>query len=777
MTAPQKAHGWYVKGYALNGLTRYEEAIESYDQALHYEPNYASAWTGRGSVLHNLGHYEEAALHHEQALQDDPNIFSAWYGHGIALGQLANYEAAISDYEQALQLKPNYPEAWWSRGIALANLRRYEEAILNYDNALRLQPTFFNAWVSRGFAILNSALSTRHYGWSKPTLVAESLPPELQNPDMDLRDYKGWLACFQEGFKHIPEGSEDKGNLHRGLGEAHRIWGNRQDNPYPHWNKAIESYNQALKIFTTAAFPRQRLEILTLLIRTYRNLQTNNETVNALVREGSALLLRLLREASSDSHKQRLGLQFASFGQATVDLLVQQESIIEALETAERDKNWLMTWLLHWQDPDEITTANYLAMQQLLQPHTAIVYWHLSADALTTFVVCGDKQQPSVISQAQDDSQTGIRHVQKLEAWIKDWDDQYADYRSKDRKAPSPNHSWRKDMGQRLFDRQDQPGNLKTILNITAIESHLNGINHLILVPHRDLHRFPLHALFDSRFVVTYLPSLQVGLARLDWEPTHPGSILSIGNPTNHPDTNHPSDLRSAFLEAQMIRQYFWQGRSLTETAATYSQIKDTINEKYTVLHFSGHGGHQFDNPKQSALLLAQGKETEEAKHLTLEDICQQDFTSYDLVSLSACETAIATNQSITTEYVGLVSGFLSQGAAQVISTLWVVQSEACAVIMLEFYRARQLGNGSQLTNPSDAQILADTIQWFCNLDGDRFKQWRKDCRIYLNNLPSEDSQDTLRQVLDRKLRWVNIKPEVQSPYTWAAFTLSGGFF
>ena len=62
---------------------------------------------------------------------------------------------------------------------------------------------------------------------------------------------------------------------------------------------------------------------------------------------------------------------------------------------------------------------------------------------------------------------------------------------------------------------------LHHILNIPAILTQLNPesianptpqIHNLILIPHRDLHRFPLHALFPDTFTITYLPSAQIGL-------------------------------------------------------------------------------------------------------------------------------------------------------------------------------------------------------------------------------------------------------------------------
>jgi hypothetical protein len=75
--------------------------------------------------------------------------------------------------------------------------------------------------------------------------------------------------------------------------------------------------------------------------------------------------------------------------------------------------------------------------------------------------------------------------------------------------------SWRDSLPARLK-------HLREILNIQTIEEAIAGesageraeqsVAQLILIPHRDLHRFPLHALFRDRFTISYLPCAQIGL-------------------------------------------------------------------------------------------------------------------------------------------------------------------------------------------------------------------------------------------------------------------------
>jgi tetratricopeptide (TPR) repeat protein len=137
---PDQDQAWHMRGYALDELGRYEEAITSYDRSLELKPDKDQAWNNRGISLGNLDRYEESIASFDHSLKLEPDNDKAWNNRGISLGNLGRYEEAISSYDCSLKLNPDKDQAWHNRGISLHNLGRYEEAISSYDRSLRLNP-------------------------------------------------------------------------------------------------------------------------------------------------------------------------------------------------------------------------------------------------------------------------------------------------------------------------------------------------------------------------------------------------------------------------------------------------------------------------------------------------------------------------------------------------------------------------------------------------------------------------------------------------------------
>ena len=96
---------------------------------------------------------------------------------------------------------------------------------------------------------------------------------------------------------------------------------------------------------------------------------------------------------------------------------------------------------------------------------------------------------------------------------MKKWNEQYANYRKgKNHNSKDEVKDWRDNLPELLEE-------LAEILDIPAIINSIQNpkskIQNIILVPHRDLHRFPIHALFPDNFTITYLPSAKIGLRNL----------------------------------------------------------------------------------------------------------------------------------------------------------------------------------------------------------------------------------------------------------------------
>jgi CHAT domain-containing protein len=202
------------------------------------------------------------------------------------------------------------------------------------------------------------------------------------------------------------------------------------------------------------------------------------------------------------------------------------------------------------------------------------------------------------------------------------------------------------------------------------------------------------------------------------------------------------------------------------------SKVTDELTSGYSYFHFTGHGTYNFYNPKESALALS-GRDT-----LTLEDICQFNLSHYELVSLSACETAVTGNQTISTEYVGLVSGFVRQGVAHVVSTLWRVESVSSALFMMEFYR--QLNRDIEPTT-----ALKQTQIWLATVKYSELVQWYRDIAAEIatrDSLCAEDLTDKAK-IIEYDIEKINSlvpfgcaqgKPPYAHPYFWASFIITG---
>ena len=532
---PDYHEAWYYRGIALGDLGRLEEAITSYDQALEIQPDYHDAWDNRGIALGDLGRLEEAIASWDKALEIKPDYHEAWYNQGRALGNLGRLEEAIASWEKALEFKPDLHEAWYNRGYALRNLGRLEDAIASYDKALEIKPDKDEAWNNRGNALYNlgrledaiasydKALEIKpdyHVAWINRSdtvnargynqLVYEILqvkfpksPPvtrTLVTHKLKQCGYEGQILTLQAGLEYCQKNThpEGYGELHQALGNAHYDRG-KLNSRNTCWNKAATSYKEALKTLTPDAFLKLHLEVLQDLIKTLVSLQ-ETERANKLRRGATDLLHRLLKEQNySQLTQQQLTDKLVSFEQLTVNIFIQSGQFAKALATAETDKNVCLSWLL-----DALPIPDYEAeekpthaqIQQLLNPTTAAIYWHLSDASLTTFIIKSDGllSPETCLSDFPDE----------FEEWVKEWNQQYTDYQSKE-KTSQVNHPWRAGMASKF-------ARLNAILKIDVIEQQLEGITELILIPHRDLHRFPIHALFSRDFVVSYLPSAKLGI-------------------------------------------------------------------------------------------------------------------------------------------------------------------------------------------------------------------------------------------------------------------------
>ncbi|NMF82696.1 CHAT domain-containing protein [Nodosilinea sp. P-1105] len=868
---PDDAIGWFNRGNTLADLGRYEEALASYDQAISLQPDLIRVWVNRGNTLKNLGRYEEALASYDQAISLQPDLVEVWVNRGVTVAWLAGYRP---DNESLFRLKIQQELDSRSRLTLISFFNRDVDAIRAHvlksleQSKTQLSQTFVDADNPQLLALIQQPPSPEleviiaaptsaelQFLVNQPVLpdVLQKITddaarhPSRSRPELRVGGYQGQLNSYQA---ELGENSQDEpkkaickdthpegwGTLHRAIGRAHYFEGRKQVSPRPYWRKAANSFRRALETLQPPQFETLYFETLQDLIRALLGIGETQEA-ETLQQEATAYIQRVLAEAGHNHERQhQLGLWLAKFEQLTVDAAIQAGDFRKALSTAETAKNVCLRWLL---DLDEVPDITCEQMQALVDEHTAMVYWHLSPAALTTFLLLPGATEPVVIPPpdlavdptqvlANDERPPGLKQLLGWEDWLSQWNQDYDNYSSAQNKTDKQpagfdfaqpagalseveghnlgeanyfeqppktvdltawrrGHPWRTQMDSRLEF-------LGQLLNVEAIHAALQDypIQRLRLIPHRDLHRFPLHIFFD-RYDCTYLPSAKVGLDRLSQtEPPVYKNLLIAENPKSTATvktlTQKLDELPFAEVEAELIRQQFREsggdqpGRitTLENQQVPYDRLLGALGQTHDVFHFTGHGLYNSRNPAQSCLFLTGGD------RLTLADIVHpapdlgyHDLSPYQLVFLAACETGVAGNQTITDDYVGLVSAFLKANAGCVVSTLWRIESGSSLIFVSQFYQALLTGDPpAQALRAAQAFLktatydqIATTLQGYIELI-DRSGLDKGSLRLTL--------QDELRRIGSNSQSASTIESHrspdrpYRHPYYWAAYTISG---
>jgi CHAT domain-containing protein len=113
--------------------------------------------------------------------------------------------------------------------------------------------------------------------------------------------------------------------------------------------------------------------------------------------------------------------------------------------------------------------------------------------------------------------------------------------------------------------------------------------------------------------------------------------------------------------------------------------MQRALRRRYPVLHIASHFQFRPGDETASFLLLGDGS------HLSVAEIAEQDlFRGLDLLTLSACETALGGQGATGKEIDGLGELAQRQGAKAVIATLWPVADASTKELMQTFYELRE---------------------------------------------------------------------------------------
>lgn len=205
----QKADAHFNKGLRFSEIGQYERALTEYNAALHIKPT-ASCLNMKGYLLYNLSRYEEALAAYKEALKIDAKHLYALVNKGDVLQKLGQADKARTAYETAFFLsgKAKKKHQRVPKAASLVGLGRYEEALTYLEPLLEQAPTDQYILLIKGRALqgLGREEAAAYFELAKkPQLIYEA--EDFNQKGDNLRERKQFaeaLVAYEAALKIQP---------------------------------------------------------------------------------------------------------------------------------------------------------------------------------------------------------------------------------------------------------------------------------------------------------------------------------------------------------------------------------------------------------------------------------------------------------------------------------------------------------------------------------------------------------------------------------------------
>jgi CHAT domain-containing protein/tetratricopeptide (TPR) repeat protein len=642
-----------------------------------------------GFAYQELEDYQKAIEYYERALsvardqKEQIVIRGALRSIGFIYSKLEKWERAHEDAEQALEIsrnlnvKEDLARDLTDVGIALTELGKPEEALKYQNEALAL----FQASNVDGGEVFSPSYSLlldelgRSYGALKNRRLAifygkqgvNAIQGERQRlRNFDAAGQKGFLGKKEKHYRRLAGWLIDENRLD----EAVQVLNLLRDQEFFDFNldtsqparQANLTSHESVTMSTLQAASQRVATAEQLLITFRRRFGTRQPTAD------ESLELKRL-EADSDK--------------ASADWQV----TLKTIETDFSEPASALTSTNKVEDVPDVRDMQsaLVELRTSTKQKTAALYTLIGEDKFNIIVIHADGELRSFESpiRAADLDKKILQFYAVLQSPTYD---------------PRP-------LGKELYD-----------IILKPVETELNkaGVQTLMWQLDGNLRYLPMAALFDGKkylverfqnVVFTRADSERMTRAvSTNWTGTGFGSTQAhsvdlLGDGTKISFDALPgvtAELRSIFREPQVNKkpsrrtQGILNGDVFVDAKFSKSAFYDATRQRRPLVHISSHFAFQPGDDSRSFLLLGDGTA------LTLNELKKQTrlFDGVELLTLSACNTALQKANADGREIDGFAELAQRLGAGAVMATLWSVSDNSTPYLMREFYRFRESQEG-----------------------------------------------------------------------------------
>jgi CHAT domain-containing protein len=232
---------------------------------------------------------------------------------------------------------------------------------------------------------------------------------------------------------------------------------------------------------------------------------------------------------------------------------------------------------------------------------------------------------------------------------------------------------------------------------------------HLVLIPHAEMHRLPFAALvapsgqsLGEMFALSDAPSAGLLLDLKKGGAIENGRLLAAADP----------DIEEARSEVEAVGSFYPdRSKTVIDALIPESEVKSVAGD-YDVLHFSVHGKFMPLEPMLSYLQL--GKDARDNGRLTAAEMFGLPLGKARLVVLSACETGEA-EATPGNEVLGIERALLYAGANNLVLSSWPVDAASTALWMKTFHseaRHKPLAEAAQAASVEVKKKFRQPYYW-----------------------------------------------------------------
>ncbi|OKH43637.1 hypothetical protein NIES2101_29895 [Calothrix sp. HK-06] len=792
-------------GIAYDFTGDYKKAIDCYQQALHIAwkaknpafecmclGNLAKTYCHIGEYTKALEH-EKACLDIAQKLKNHHATVTALGGLGTVFYLLGEYKKAIDIHQQQLnlarQISMRFEEmnALGSLGLLLHIIGQDKQAINYYQESLEIAKEIeataeYASTISHIGAIYNyQGEYDKAIDYHKQSLIIH-IKMGNRDGEADALSSLGLAyksqGKYQQAIEYYQKSLFITREIGARAGEVYDLANLCSIYTLLHqYQKAIKYGQQAVNIAQEINNLRAKGFALDSLGFALLNYGYATPAENAL--RDAMKAKELLRSGLEDDHNVSLfHIQTDTYSLLQQALLIQYK-FQEALEIAERGRTRAFAELLHQRlfinsskTNDELATIStlqpltYEQIKQIAQKEniTLVEYSVPNLDYLFIWVIQPNGEinfRSFYLKQLREEENIYLSDLVKYAREYLGIEDLRKEIKSTaSLESPQAIKNISQPL-QRLYQLLIEP---ITEFLLPDIETPI------IFIPQGDLFLIPFAALQDAegkflieKHTIITAPSIQVLELTQKRSTEVPQAFLEalvVGNP-NMPIiplaevSEQLPNLAWAQIEAKAIANLL-STQAITGDTATKVYIKEQM-PKAQIIHLATHG--LLDNIRQlgtpGAIALAPSED--DNGFLTADEIISMKLNA-QLVVLSACSTG---QGKITGDgVIGLSRSLIAAGVNSLIVSLWSVEDQSTAFLMVRFYQNLQHGMKA-------AVALNEAQRWLLNVTKSEIKAWlvsNKDV------IPSTLEKKLLRQI--HKLE-PDHRP-FENPKHWAAFCAIG---